>query len=193
MKMTPPVTLTKLDELVEKAKIYFQSQGYYRTSMAKIAEACGIKKSSVYHHIRSKGDLALAVLNGMREHFKNEIFNTVTNEKLSYDARLQEVARRLEAFLLEQKGGSLIAVLINEASVLLPTIREPLNGFFEEYINALTTLLNSRYSGSESIALAEDTLSQIEGALLWSRIRMNDKIIKRACYRLGHLLSDASE
>ncbi|MHA7840368.1 MAG: TetR/AcrR family transcriptional regulator [Gammaproteobacteria bacterium] len=192
MKLTPPVTTKKLDELVEKAKVYFQTKGYYRTSMAKIAAACGIKKSSVYHHVRSKGDLAFAVLNDLHEHFKAEIFDMVANENLSPAKKLQQVAHRLENFLLEQGGGSLMAVLINEVSDLLPSIRQPLQTFFNEYISTLTSLLSSQYTEAEAIILVEDVLSQIEGALVLSRVRMDENIIKRACDRLGHLIPDAS-
>ena len=45
------------DELTRAAARLFADRGYHGTSLADLAEALGIQKASLYHHIDSKEDL----------------------------------------------------------------------------------------------------------------------------------------
>src|SRR4051812_34417524 len=45
------------EELTREAARLFAERGYHGTSLADVAEALGIQKASLYHHIESKEDL----------------------------------------------------------------------------------------------------------------------------------------
>src|SRR5437868_4440338 len=45
------------EELTRAAARLFADRGYHGTSLADLAEALGIQKASLYHHIDSKEDL----------------------------------------------------------------------------------------------------------------------------------------
>src|SRR5213592_2175766 len=45
------------EELTRTAARLFAERGYHGTSLADLAEALGIQKASLYHHIESKEDL----------------------------------------------------------------------------------------------------------------------------------------
>src|SRR5678815_3587856 len=45
------------DEVTRTAARLFAERGYHGTSLADLAEALGIQKASLYHHIASKEDL----------------------------------------------------------------------------------------------------------------------------------------
>src|SRR5437588_4078636 len=48
---------TRREELTRTAARLFADRGYHGTSLADLAEALGIQKASLYHHIDSKEDL----------------------------------------------------------------------------------------------------------------------------------------
>jgi AcrR family transcriptional regulator len=52
---------TRLEELTKVAARLFAERGYQGTSLADLAEAIGMQKPSLYHHIASKEDLLWAV------------------------------------------------------------------------------------------------------------------------------------
>ncbi len=50
------------EDIVHTAAQIFRQKGYHATSMQDIAEAVQLRKSSLYHHINSKQELLLAIL-----------------------------------------------------------------------------------------------------------------------------------
>lgn len=48
-------------DIIEASTRLFSERGYHATSMADIAEAVGIRKASLYHHVRKKEDLLFAI------------------------------------------------------------------------------------------------------------------------------------
>ncbi len=49
--------MTRRDEVTRVAARLFAERGYDGTSLADVAEAVGIQKASLYHHIATKEDL----------------------------------------------------------------------------------------------------------------------------------------
>lgn len=56
-----PATGTRRDEILSTATELFAEQGYHGVGMRAIAEAVGIRVSSLYHHFPSKDDLLAAI------------------------------------------------------------------------------------------------------------------------------------
>lgn len=52
---------SKREEIVCAATRLFQQRGYHATSVKEIAEAAGILKGSIYHHINSKEELLFEI------------------------------------------------------------------------------------------------------------------------------------
>src|SRR5437764_14596953 len=57
-------------ELTRAAARLFADRGYHGTSLADLAEALGIQKASLYHHIDSKEDLLWEVARAGAESFQ---------------------------------------------------------------------------------------------------------------------------
>src|SRR2546429_305152 len=49
-------------EILNQAEHVLHLHGYHATTMDDIAQACGMTKANLFHHFKSKEDLALAVL-----------------------------------------------------------------------------------------------------------------------------------
>ena len=50
------------ENILRAAATIFQEKGYHATSMQDIAEAVELKKGSLYHHVNSKQEILLALL-----------------------------------------------------------------------------------------------------------------------------------
>ncbi len=50
------------DEILEAAAAIFSQKGYHAASMQDIAEAVSLQKASLYHHVHSKQEILLALL-----------------------------------------------------------------------------------------------------------------------------------
>jgi AcrR family transcriptional regulator len=57
------------DEIVKAALDLFGRKGYLQTSMADVADAVGITKGGIYHHIDKKEDLLRLIHNSMADAF----------------------------------------------------------------------------------------------------------------------------
>ena len=69
-KIKTPFTLStlsgepdRLDEIYRAAALLICEKGYDATSMNDIAEAVGLTKAGVYHHIEGKRDLLFRIMN----------------------------------------------------------------------------------------------------------------------------------
>ena len=50
------------DEILEAAAQIFREKGFHAASMQDIAEAVNLQKASLYHHVASKQEILLALL-----------------------------------------------------------------------------------------------------------------------------------
>lgn len=60
----PTATTPRLDGIAETAALLFLDKGYDATSMADLATATGLGKSSLYHHLASKDQLLAHICGG---------------------------------------------------------------------------------------------------------------------------------
>jgi len=79
-----PVIKTDKETLLKKSIHLFKVYGYYKTSIADIATACGLIKGSIYHHFKGKQELGLACLKSIHNHFNEEIFIYAFDKNYSF-------------------------------------------------------------------------------------------------------------
>ena len=65
--------MNALDRINQEALILFAEKGYYGTSLSMIANAVGIRKSSIYAHYNSKDELFLSVIQYVAEVYKTKL------------------------------------------------------------------------------------------------------------------------
>lgn len=70
----------------------FHERGFEGTSIQEVAEACGLTKAGLYHHIRSKEDLLVEILTAGLDLFEIEVVIPVL--------RLHDPQARLRAWIL---------------------------------------------------------------------------------------------
>jgi AcrR family transcriptional regulator len=99
------------DDIIEAATRVFSQRGYDAASMTEIAEAVGMRKPSLYHHVRKKEDLLFAIHERMIDELIAET-EAVAGRPGSPADRLRQVLRVAMSFVARHRDG--VAVFLQE-------------------------------------------------------------------------------
>jgi TetR/AcrR family transcriptional regulator, cholesterol catabolism regulator len=76
------------DEILDAAAQIFSQKGYHASSMQDIAEAVSLQKASLYHHVSSKQEILLALLDRALD-LLIELLSAVAEQPLPADLKLK--------------------------------------------------------------------------------------------------------
>lgn len=142
--------------------------GYNGFSFRNVADAVGIKSSSVHYHFETKEKLAAATAKRYTENF---IMSLGEPSKLK-DSGLNPVVHYITAFrnaIISNKGMCLCGVLGTETGMLPETIVTELNKFFDQNVDWLESAYRQIGHDSDDLAKkAQRTFSLLEGAMMIS-------------------------
>jgi TetR/AcrR family transcriptional regulator, cholesterol catabolism regulator len=154
-------------EILESAaKLIFQS-GYEATSMQEIAEACGLTKAGLYHHIKTKEALLLAIM-----HYGMDLFDDMVIAKVSdiVDpvARLRECMARNIA-LVTQDSSKEVTIILHEHQTLTGAARQEINTRKKRYVRFLEAAFREAIERGQ-IRGVDPTLAAFSflGVVLWT-------------------------
>jgi len=99
------------ENILEAAAQVFRQKGFHGASMQDIAEAVNLQKASLYHHVSSKQEILLALLDRALELLFERI-SVVSNRPIPADKKLQQMIRAYLQILAENTD--LSAVLLFE-------------------------------------------------------------------------------
>ncbi|MEZ5076798.1 MAG: TetR/AcrR family transcriptional regulator [Solirubrobacterales bacterium] len=85
-----PATKVRPDVIAAATKLFSQ-RGFHGTSMQHIADALGIRKASLYHHVRSKEDLLYAI--------HEELLDQLIEETVAVVSSAQSPEEKLKAII----------------------------------------------------------------------------------------------
>ena len=98
-------------DIIQAAAQIFRLKGYHATSMQDIADAVHLQKASLYHHVESKQDILISILDQALDLMIADLEHVLASTA-SPTERLREAVRGYVSYLVEQ--GDLAAVLIFE-------------------------------------------------------------------------------
>ena len=139
-------------EILEKAAQLICSDGYERTSMSAIAEACGLTKAGLYHHIHSKEHLLSEIM-----HYGMDIFE---EQVLSEVSEIADPVARLETTLDKHvqlvTGGrnKEVTVILHEHDTLTGDAKARINARKKNYVRFLES--------SFAEAIAQGSIRRVE-------------------------------
>jgi len=109
------------DDILDAAAQVIRQKGFHGASMADIAEVVNLQKASLYHHVTSKQEILLALLDRALNVLIEEI-GAVASQDLPADEKLHQMIR---AYLVGLANHSdLSSVLLFEHRSLEPTQRK---------------------------------------------------------------------
>lgn len=88
------------EDILEAAAQVFRQKGFHGASMSDIAEAVNLQKASLYHHVSSKQEILLAILDRALELLLERI-SPITAQKIPPDKKLQLMIREYLQILVE--------------------------------------------------------------------------------------------
>jgi TetR/AcrR family transcriptional repressor of nem operon len=165
-----PVTkITKEDILLKSADI-FRVKGYHNTSMQDLAEACGLLKGSLYYHFPSKEMLMKNLLVSIHQYMTEKIFPIVKDEDLTPEERMEKLLKKMGKLLLEKQGGCLVGNTTLETVGVIPEFQDVLRAIMDDWTIALRDIFAIRKSSEQSFRLAQQTIMEFEGAIMFSKL-----------------------
>lgn len=170
------------DTLINDALNLFCAKGYYNTSMQDIANACHIKKPSIYHYFSSKNTLLDAVIVRLIDNFNQQVLSIASKGMTSCVDKLNAMSQASSDFFIQLNGGYFINTLVFDQTNDTKNARKLLKKFFNNWIKVLAALAEELH-GKKSQVLAEDYIAQIKGALFLSKATNNNQILERAIKR----------
>jgi TetR/AcrR family transcriptional repressor of nem operon len=184
-----PIQKLSKDEIIFTSAQVFRKRGYNNTSMADLAEACGLTKGIFYHHFENKEELMKAVLHGVHLHFKVTLFALAYSDKLTPEEKLEKFLGKAQKMFSKNDGGCLMANTALETLSTQPEFAPYLKEFFRGWIDALAAIYSARYQEDAARRIAEQTVQEFEGAVMFLRIfgdkRYMDEMLERARLRLA--------
>ncbi len=174
-----PVIKTDRDLLLRSALKVFKSNGYHNTSMADIAKECGLLKGSIYHYFESKESLMLSVLRMLREKYQIEVFTPVIDSDATPIEKLEHLANASEEIFLAETHGCFFTSIGLETVHVVDAFTSEIRMFFEDWIACLQNIFSDIIPPSEARLHAEQTVAEIEGALLLVQIYQDPEILRR--------------
>lgn len=109
------------DDILDAAAQVFRQKGFHGASMADIAEAVKLQKASLYHHVTSKQEILLALLDRALDLLIEQI-GAVASQSLPADEKLRQMIRTYLVSLAE--NSDLSSVLLFEHRSLEPEQRQ---------------------------------------------------------------------
>ncbi|MBK9352528.1 MAG: TetR/AcrR family transcriptional regulator [Bacteroidetes bacterium] len=125
-----PKQKVSIDFILKESLKLFRKKSYHNTSIADIAEACGLLKGSIYHYFASKEALMHAVIQFVHEYFRKEIFSIAYDENLSPQERIEKMFKVSERMLLSDDGGDVMGNIGVETARVIPEFSDQIKGFF---------------------------------------------------------------
>ncbi|OWY22566.1 TetR/AcrR family transcriptional regulator [Sphingobacteriales bacterium UPWRP_1] len=166
--------------IIKQSLLVFRKKGFYNTSMADIAEACGLLKGSLYHYFKSKEDLMKAVIDYMHNYYTREIFSLAYDEQLGMRQKLKMLADASENQFFASESGCLFGNLALETSGNIPEFSELVKLFFVEWMKAMEHIYAEKYAPEKARILAQDCVARVEGAVMMMRLFNDKEYLRRA-------------
>ena len=135
-----PVKKVEKFTIIKEALNLFRTQGYHKTTMSNIGDACGLLKGSIYHYFSSKEDLMKEVLEVLKDHYRDKVFIYAYDNELTATQKLKLLGEKSIDVFANGEGACLMANIAMETNDVVPEFRKPIKQFFDDWINALTNI-----------------------------------------------------
>jgi len=175
------------DTAIPKLLSVFQQYGYEGATLARLSEATGLGRTSLYHHFpKGKEEMATTVLDYLNQGLQTQILAPLRSDRPPAD-RLRAMNENIDMFYCQGEKACLLALLsVGEAHDLF---QNKIQQVLELWIDSLAKVaIEAGVNPKIARQRAEDAVLQIEGALVLSRGLNNRGIFKRVLKHLPKML-----
>ena len=170
------------EEIIRIGIDLFRKQGYNRTSMNDLAQACGLQKGSFYHYFSSKEALMSAILDTLYQYYRNKIFSLAYDQTKSPAERMEIFFKKQEPVFTQELTGCLFGNITLETISMEEEFKSVIQAFFSDWIKAFKQIfLDDGNAYDEALVLARQSVMEIEGALMLMRVFADAALLRNAC------------
>jgi AcrR family transcriptional regulator len=167
MKLVSRPRDQRYHEILERAARLIFQRGYEATSMQDIAESCGLTKAGLYHHIKTKETLLLAIM-----HYGMDLFDDKVLAQVAHIAdpvaRLREtMARNITLVTLDSSKE--VTIILHEHQTLTGAAKQEINTRKKRYVGFLEAGFRQALERGQ-IRPVDPTLAAFSflGVVLWT-------------------------
>mgnify|MGYP001579660726 FL=1 len=174
------------ERILQEAEHVIHLKGYNHACLEEIAAACGMTKANLFHHYKSKSDLALAVLDYKIAEFQSRKVEPLCAQAVPEEA-VAAMFTQAESFFNGNgcKAGCFVGNIALEMSDLDEVFRLRVAGFFNAWAGGMAACLErckaKGYFGKalDARAAAESIVALYEGAIMLARSRRDASVFGR--------------
>ena len=157
----------RLRSILERAARLIYQHGFEATSMQDIAEACGLTKAGLYHHIATKEALLVAIMSYGMDLFEEQVLNPVIAIADPL-ARLRETMARNVALVTEDSSKE-VTIILHEHQTLTGAAKKEINARKKRYVHFLEATFREAIARGQ-IRAVDPTLASFSflGTVLWT-------------------------
>jgi len=157
---------TSKEEILKNSIKLFKINGYYNTSMANIASACGLIKGSIYHHFKSKDEIGLESLKHIHKYFEENIFNVAYLDNMPDKEKIKLFVKKTDDYFLHSEGGCLLGNLALEVSSENILFKDEIRAYFLAWKRALAYILKDSCTEDIALSLAKEYVALTQGSIM---------------------------
>ncbi|VAV98318.1 hypothetical protein MNBD_ALPHA06-387 [hydrothermal vent metagenome] len=156
-------------ELLDRLSSVFRDVGYAGASLARLSEATGLKKASLYYRFPDgKEQMAREVLLATRKWISETIF-AVLKEDNSPQERIKQMCKTLDELYAGGKQACLLNML-SSAHIQQGPFSKIIKNIFTDWVKILSEVLVDAGLDKKTARMrSEQTLAQLQGSLVLSR------------------------
>ncbi|MBI2016602.1 MAG: TetR/AcrR family transcriptional regulator [Candidatus Rokubacteria bacterium] len=130
---------TRRAQILETAARIFCEKGFDKASMDDVADAVGLTKAGLYHHIGSKEELLFEIMSYGMDLFEQNVLNRVM--AISDPLERLKAALRGHVLLVTRDRPKEVTVILHESNALRGRYRDKINARKKRYITLLEKTL----------------------------------------------------
>ena len=157
---------TSKEEILKHSIRLFKINGYYNTSMANIADACGLIKGSIYYHFKSKEEIGLESLKYIHLFFIDNIYALAYQKELSAKEKIKRFVKATDEYFLHSEGGCLLGNLALEVSSENVLFKDEIRDYFSNWQKALYAIFTARYEQDKALELSKEFVALTQGEIM---------------------------
>jgi TetR/AcrR family transcriptional regulator, transcriptional repressor for nem operon len=183
-RSSAPIVQTRL-RIISAAASLFHKKGVRATRIGEISQAARVTRQELYHHFRTKGDIAEEVVRAYLAEIKTG--TSELHHKLESWRDLEQTftahIELLEEF--QMRRGCPLGIIGNELTEADEAIRQDLNLVFEALKERIAAFLKKEKSqkrllpSADEEQLAEFCVATMQGAMLLGKVRRDSRATAR--------------
>jgi AcrR family transcriptional regulator len=165
-----PTETDRLNEIYRAAAEIICEKGYDATSMSDIAEAVGITKAGIYHHIPGKKDLLFRIMNFGLDELDEQVIapaRAVADPELRLRTIITNHVQLITSRSTTQ-GTNPVTIVVDEVAGLTPAHRRKIDNRKRDYVDLVReTLKQLKEEGKLNDVDVTASAFSLLGMILW--------------------------